>query len=215
MIRTNPKLLTIIDNWLQNRPEEIGHRSFAAGERLVFQDEQIRFVYIMQSGLAKCFITEENGRDYILEFFGEGEIMGELELITGKGSLSNVAAITDLTAYRVRASFFTEELAGNRELGQLIMEQLAIRLERTAMRASYQQIYPLEYNLLRLLHLSSEQELQLSKQDIADYLAISTRSLNRALKELRTRNIINPDSFNTIISKEQLAQVLHEFDRLI
>ena len=156
-----------------------------------------------------------NGRDYILEFFGEGEIMGELELITGKGSLSNVAAITDLTAYRVRASFFTEELTGNRELAQLIMEQLAIRLEQTAMRASYQQIYPLEYNLLRLLYLSSEQELQLSKQDIADYLAISTRSLNRALKELRTRNIINPDSFNTIISKEQLAQVLQEFDRLI
>src|SRR6187402_1110200 len=98
MIRKNWQLLKLMEQ-LATTSGAILLRDYSAGQQLVHQDENIRSVYIIRSGIAKCFITEDNGRDYILEFLGEGEIVGEIEAIRNQPAICTVEALTPLSIY--------------------------------------------------------------------------------------------------------------------
>lgn len=36
---------------------------------------------LIRSGITKCYFIEENDKEYIVEFLGKGEIIGEIEVI--------------------------------------------------------------------------------------------------------------------------------------
>lgn len=207
MIRTNQELLQFI----QQLPG-MQQQTFQPGQKLFRQDEKARHLYIIKQGIAKCYITEENTKDYILEFFGEGEVMGELELLTGTSILSTVEAVTDLVVYKTGSAHFLQLLETNPTLNKLILKELATRVRQLAVRVSYQQLYPVEYTLLKLLSLFSYQELPLSKKDLADYMAITVRSLNRTLKQLREKNFIPATGLDLHLSRQELNQLLKKFD---
>ena len=207
MIRTNQDLLQFIEQL-----PGIQQQTFRPAQKLFKQDEKARQAYVIKRGIAKCYITEENGKDYILEFFGEGEIIGELELLRNAPILSTVEAVTELEVYKTDSASFWQMLETNQQFNRIILKELATRVSQLAIRVSYQQLYPVEYTLLKLLSLFSYQELPLSKKDLADYLAISVRSLNRTLKQLREKNFIPADSLDLHIPKPDLEKLLKRFD---
>lgn len=207
MIRTNQDLLQFIAQL-----SGIQQQTLLPRQQLLHQDGKARYAYVIKSGIAKCYITEENGKDYILEFFGEGEIIGELELLRQAPNLSTVEAVTTLVLYRIEGSTFERLLETDQHFNRIILKELATRVSQLAMRVSYQQLYPIEYTVLKLLSLFSHQEIPLSKQDLADYLAITVRSLNRTLKQLRDKNFLPPDSLDLHITKPQLDRLLKRFE---
>lgn len=207
MIRTNKDLLQFIEQL-----PGIEQQVFKPGRKLLKQDEKVRHVYIVKRGIVKCYITEENGKDYILEFFGEGEVIGELELLQNAPILSTVEAVTELVVYKTDSASFWQLLETDKNFNRIILKELATRVSQLAIRVSYQQLYPIEYTILKLLSLFSHHELPLSKQDLADYLAITVRSLNRTLKQLREKNFIPADSLDLHISKPELDKLLKRFD---
>lgn len=207
MIRTNQDLLQFI----QQLPG-IQQHTFQPGQKLFRQDQKAHHLYFVKQGIAKCYITEENSKDYILEFFGEGEVIGELELLTSAPILSTVEAVTELVVYKTDSGFFWQLLETNSAFNKIILKELATRVRQLAIRVSYQQLYPLEYTLLKLLSLFSNHELPLSKKDLADYLAISVRSLNRTLKQLREKNFVHTGSLHLHITKPDLDKLLKRFE---
>jgi CRP-like cAMP-binding protein len=92
------------------------------------------------------------------------------------------------------------------------MKELATRVSQLAIRVSYQQLYPVEYALLKVLSLFASQKISLSKQDLADYLAISVRSLNRTLKQLREQKSVLTEGLQLNITPAALQQLLKQFD---
>jgi CRP-like cAMP-binding protein len=207
MIRTNQALLSFIEQLPGIQLQE-----YPAGHKLFRQDQKALHVYFLKSGIAKCYITENNGKDFILEFFGEGEVMGELEILRNSPVLSTVEAVTSLHVFKLDSGSFLHLLDTNKTFNRIIMEELATRVVHAAVRASYQQLYPVEYNLLKLLSLFTFQELPLSKQDLADYLAVSVRSLNRTLKQLRDNQFMPVDGYGLQITAADLQKVLTRFD---
>ncbi|MFN8354372.1 MAG: Crp/Fnr family transcriptional regulator [Spirosomataceae bacterium] len=184
MILTNLDLLHCIEALTLPSNPSIALRKVKAGALLVQQHDTLHAVYIIKTGIAKCYIQEANGKNYILEFLGAGEIIGEVELIGQTPTLSTIAALTDLTVYKLQAAYFGELLERNVEVNSLVMRELVRRLSQTALRASLQQTHPLEHTVAKLVKLLAEQHLPLSKNDLADYLGITVRSLNRTLKEM-------------------------------
>lgn len=187
-------------------------KHFAPGARLIMQGDTIHHVYIIRDGITKCYMAEDNGKDYIFEFLGKGEVTGELEAIKKEKCLCNIEAITPVTAYAIPHSLFSSLLLSNPEFNSLLMEELATRITQTCIRASYQQLYPVEYALLRLLTLEAAQQIQIPKKDMAAYLGISVRSFNRTLKELREKQIMSTEGLMIDLSKKQLEQILKRFE---
>ncbi|PTT01526.1 Crp/Fnr family transcriptional regulator [Pedobacter sp. HMWF019] len=188
MLRTNIRLLNSIEQLYaaQPRKEDIILRTFSAGERLLEQDCKAEKVFIIQEGLVKCYLTEKNDKRYLFEFLGKGEIVGEIEAIKKQNCLCTIEAISPVTAYSISIPFFLSLIDRDPEIPKLLLFELTDRISNTSSRASFQQLYTVEYGLSKLLQLQEVEKIRLSKEDMAAYLGISVRSLNRTLKQLES-----------------------------
>lgn len=185
MLRTNLLLLSFIEKACNEDPKkEVTLKDYPKGTFLCKQEEQPYKIAIIRSGFAKCFYSEENGKDFILEFLGKGEIVGEIEALRSIKYLCNVEAVTDVQVYVFSTSYFRSLLDNNHQFSRILLEELAERIINTSSRAAHQQLYTLKYGLSKLLDLQDKQGIKLSKTDMASYLGIEIRSLNRALKDL-------------------------------
>lgn len=184
MLRTNHLFLTYVQGLYeqQERKENILIKQFSKGQKLLFQNEKAIKIMFIKEGIAKCFFTEKNDKEYILEFLGKGEVIGEIELIRHIPCLCNIEAMTDVTAYAINVSYFSELIKTDLKLNNLLLDVFAERIINTSSRASYQQLYTIQHSLCKLLELQSKQEISLSKEDMASYLGVTVRSLNRAFK---------------------------------
>ncbi|AYN02100.1 Crp/Fnr family transcriptional regulator [Chryseobacterium sp. 3008163] len=190
MLRTNQSFLAYVSNLYekQNRKEDIIVRSFEEGELLVSQNEEVNKVILLREGIVKCSLTEGNGKEYILEFSGSGEIIGELESIREVKALCTIEALTAVKVYSISIPYFRKLLKEDIVFNGFLLNVFAERISNTSSRASYQQLYTVEESLNRLLELQSEQDIKISKENMAAYLGVSVRSLNRSLKSLLNKD---------------------------
>lgn len=187
MLRTNQSFLDYIEGLYakEEHHRKIIQRTFSEGESILVQNENPTQVMFIKEGITKCFFTEENGKEYIVEFLGKGEIVGEVELIRNIPCLCSIEAITEVNVYAVPVSYFTTLIKSDLTLNNFLLDVFAERVVNTSSRASYQQLYTTEHTLAQLLELQSRQDISLSKEDMAAYLGITLRSLNRALRNLK------------------------------
>jgi len=186
MLRTNQSFLAIIALLYesQNCKENIILKHYVKGTKLFSQNESTTKVMFINEGITKCFFSEENDKEFIIEFLGKGEILGEVECISNTSCLCNIEAITNVSVYSITKSYFQNNLMKDERLNELLLKSFAERIINTSKRASFQQSYTTNYSLNKLLEFKEKQEMELSKEDMARYLGISIRSLNRGLRNL-------------------------------
>jgi len=186
MLRTNLAFLDYIEGLyqLQLRKEDVLLKEFSAEQLLLQQGEQAAKVLVIKEGICKCFINGGNDKDFIVEFLGEGEIVGEIEAIKDTLCLCNIKALTPVRAYAIAIPYFKSLLTSNLPFNNLLLDTFVKRIVNTSSRAAFQQSHTLEHTLSKLLELLQQQGLLISKEDMAAYLGITLRSLNRALKKL-------------------------------
>ena len=187
MLRTNHIFLNYLDKLYakQNGNDDIALKSFSAGDKILIQDHQLSHVMLIKEGIVKCYFVEENGKEYIVEFLGSGEVIGEVELIKNINCLCSIEALTEVAVYAVKIPTFKALIKNDLVLNNLLLESFAERIINTSSRASYQQLYTVEHTLNQLLQMQAKQNIQISKEDMAAYLGIAVRSLNRILKDLK------------------------------
>lgn len=186
MLRTNQPFLEYLEALYEKQPEKenIIVKSYAKGERLLTQNETSTKIMLIRSGITKCYFIEENDKEYIVEFLGKGEIIGEIEVIKNVPCLCSIEAISEVTVYAMSIPYFKDLLKKDLGLNNFLLDVFAERIVNTSSRASYQQLHTTEHTLNQFLELKSK-EMEISKEDMAAYLGISVRSLNRSLKELK------------------------------
>ncbi|WP_343670905.1 Crp/Fnr family transcriptional regulator [Chitinophaga sp.] len=183
MIQTNSALLQLINDMLPAAGGAITVRQFDAGQRFIFQGQEILQVYIIRAGVVKPLITEENGKEYILEFLGEGEMLGEVEAIRGTKTICSVDAVTPVSLYAMGVGQFHYFLQTIPAFNNLVMRLLATRVANSSVKMARQQLYTMAELLPQLQKMLAAQQIGFTKQDLAGYMGISVRSLNRLLKE--------------------------------
>lgn len=186
MLRTNESFLSYLQKLYdgQERKENIVVRTFSKGERILIQNENPSKLMLIKEGITKCYFTEENDKEFIMEFLGKGEIIGEIEFIKKIPCLCNVEAMTEVSVFAISISYFETLFRNDLTLNNLLIDVFAERIINTSSRASYQQLYTTEHSLAKLLQLQSKYDITISKEDMAAYLGITIRSLNRSLKKL-------------------------------
>jgi CRP-like cAMP-binding protein len=184
MIRTNKELLDYVSKI--DDSAIISEQKYVPFQTLIEQGKQVNSVYIIKSGIAKCFLTEENGNDFVEEFFGEGEIVGEIEIINNHTSVCGISAITELFVYKIPADNFKHLLDTDTLFNQLILKALSFKVRYKASRHAHNQLHDVEANLLRIKKEFPEMFNAIPKLDIANYLGVTLRSLNRVLLRLTT-----------------------------
>ncbi len=190
MIRRNPELLAYINEFYIENESGILEEKYHPKQRIIEQNRRYNWVYIIKEGITKCYLSDENGKDFIQEFLGEGMEFGEIEVFSCNPSFCCIEAITELVVYKISYIDFNTLLENDKKFNRLVIKSMAAKISYKAPRHSYQQSYPIEDNILRLQQLFPEFTKIISKNDIANYLGIALRSLNRTLNQLKDRNKI-------------------------
>lgn len=185
MIRTNKELFSYITNLVHSgAANSFSEHHYSALQKILIEGKNVFSVYIMKSGIVKCYLTTDTGNNFIQEFFGEGELFGEIELMDDSYSYCTVQAIDEVTVYKIQKRDFLELLDRDKKFNRLFIEALISKLKYKATRHSYNQSHIIEDKLTRLKLKFPDLEKVLSKQDIADYLGITLRALNRTIKTI-------------------------------
>lgn len=97
------------------------------------QGDKAECVYVVRSGKIKL-VKSKMGQSIVIGYFGTGEFLGEMAIITG--SLRSCTAIaSENTVLQVyERARFEEMLANNAGVAARIIEGLAVRLEKTTER---------------------------------------------------------------------------------
>lgn len=192
MLRINKELLDFLVALHHSDTEgNIIEQTFQPKSQILLENKHVFSVYIIKNGIAKCYLTEDTGTDFIQEFFGEGWIFGEIEAIRDEQSFCSIDAISEVIVYKISKDFFNTLLKTNEDFNRLILKTLANKIYHKAIRHSYNQSHPVESKLLRLKDDFAELASLISKQEIANYLGITIRSLNRTLKELKVKGLMD------------------------
>ncbi|PTT77712.1 MULTISPECIES: Crp/Fnr family transcriptional regulator [unclassified Chryseobacterium] len=189
MLRTNQTFLDYLEG-LYSSEEHKGNivlESFEKGDKILIQNQISTKIMLVKSGITKCYFVEENGKEYIVEFMGKGEIIGEIEVIKNVPCICSIEAITEVTVYSMSIPYFQALIEKDLTLNNLLLDVFAERIFNTSSRASYQQLHKTEHTLSQLLEVKSR-EMEISKEDMATYLGTTVESLNRALEELQENN---------------------------
>ncbi|NQX81772.1 MAG: Crp/Fnr family transcriptional regulator [Flavobacteriaceae bacterium] len=185
MIRTNIELLQYIEKLRkENDNNSFILEDFSPKHKLIVQNKATYYVYIVKSGIAKCYLTQDTGSDFIQEFFGEGELFGEIETISEGSSFCSVESISRLFVYKIHKSHFLELLKEDNKFNSIILKTMANKIRYKAIRHSHNQSNSIKSNITRLYSLFPYFISDISKQDISNYLGINIRSLNRILREI-------------------------------
>ena len=187
MLRTNTPFLAYIERLyeLQTRKEAIIVKDFSKHSFVLQQGTTAHAVLFIKQGIIKCFMNEENGKEYIVEFLGKGEVVGEIEFLKNIPCLCTIEALTEVTAYSISLPFFKELIEKDPLFSRLLLDAFAERIINTSSRASYQQLHTVEHSYTKLMELQSRQNVAISKEDMAAYLGITIRTLNRVAKNFK------------------------------
>lgn len=191
MLRTNPSFLNYLEKLYSNQEhkENISLESFEKDEKLLIQGEISNKIMLIKSGIAKCFFTEKSKEEYIVEFLGKGEILGEIEMMKNVPCNCSIEAITEVTVFTITIPYFQSLIKNDLNLNNLLLDVFAERIVQTSIRSSYQQLHATEHTLSQLLDLKAK-EMKISKEDMAGYLGTNIRSLNKAIKDYEKKKTV-------------------------
>ncbi len=170
----------------------------------------------MLNGSVRVHLDTPKGTEYLVALEGPGELIGEVEALTGEQATCSVTAIMKSKVAVIPNATYQRWLKTDHSFALIVNKVICRRLQLFTKRAAINLSYPMEYSVLKLLKMTSSQasssHVNISKEEIANYLGTSTRSINRILKDLQTKNVLSTSKGIEIVSMGNLEQAMRSHD---
>ena len=105
-------------------------KTFPANTTIIYRGDPGYSMFMILSGSAAATLINEDGIEYTLSTMNEGDLFGELALLTGEPRTASVKAITDVQAIEITQDLFQELRDRYPELNSAFFRLLATRIGR-------------------------------------------------------------------------------------
>lgn len=211
-----------LDFILSHMPEEIRrqttHRTYMNGETIVRKGEDAKHVYLITRGSTRVSNEFASGQRYTFAALGEADIIGDLDVLAGKSvyAATNEADST-CEVIAMRAETFIQWMHLDNEFAVAVARMLAAKMYPTSNEAGRIKFLPsLErlhsYLLKRLGDIETDLFiLHTSRQQIADDIGTSVKTVNRGVLKLKEAGLITLLHGKITMSKEQQQALKDSF----
>jgi len=165
-------------------------RTFPRNTVLINEGDVGDSLYIIISGRVKIFASNEAGREFVIDFFGPGEYVGEMSLDGARRSAS-VMTVEPTTCAVVNRAHFREFILAHPDFALHLIEKLIHRARRTtenfkslALSDVYGRLVQLLNTLAREVDGKMVVPERLTQQDIAERIGASRDMISRLMKDL-------------------------------
>jgi len=173
---------------------------------VVRSGEDTDSLYILLTGRAKVTNTDEEGREIILAWLGQGEFFGEMGLIDGSPRSANVVAVEPCELLCLSKEAFQRCMQDNFQVAQKLMHILVRRLREADRKIESLALLDVYGRVARLLLDMSEEEdgkrvvkKKISKQDMARMIGASREMVSKVVRDLELSGYITFEDDRMII----------------
>jgi len=188
-------------------------RSFVPNEFIFWDGDTPEWFYIVAKGKVKVVKHSSLGREFIIAFFGPGEMFGEVAVFENKPYPASAQAVAETKVVGIKREDLLSFLANRPQVALRIINVLGGRLRDAQGRLRDLAGERVEQRLASvLLMLSSKLGLTLpfTRQEIADMTGTTTETAIRVMSHLKDRGIIRSVRGEVIILNEEKLRLLSE-----
>jgi CRP/FNR family cyclic AMP-dependent transcriptional regulator len=167
-------------------------RSFPKNTVLINEGDRGDSLFVIVSGRVKVFVSDNQGREMILDIHGPGQHVGEMAL-DGRPRSASVMTLEATMCAMVTRDALKSAIAVNPDLAMSLIEELIDRARiatDTIKNLALMDVYGRVARLLLSLARERDGKLvvpeRLTQQDIADRVGASRDMISRIFKDLTT-----------------------------
>jgi CRP-like cAMP-binding protein/AmiR/NasT family two-component response regulator len=158
------------------------------------------YLFYIQKGKIKTYKTNEDGKELIINLYGEGEFFGYVNLMQNQGYVESAASLEDTELILIPKSDFFKLLHQNRQVSQMFIKMLSENIKENE-----DQLLKLAYNSVRkrvsecLLKFFASDEnpesaLKVSREDLSNMAGTSIETAIRTLSDFKDEKLIEISS---------------------
>lgn len=193
--------------------EIVVERRFEAEEFVFWDGDDPEWLYIMAEGKVKVFKHASSGKEFIIAFFGPGEMFGEVAVFENKPYPASAQAVSETKVLGIKRGEFLTFLASRPEVALRIIQVLGGRLRDAQSRLrdiAGERVDQRVASVLLMLSSKLGSEIPFTRQDIADMSGTTTETAIRVMSRLKDRGIIRSVRGKTVILDETKLRLLSE-----
>lgn len=188
-------------------------RSFTSDEFIFWEGDVADRLYVVVAGRIKVLKHSSSGKEFIIAFFGPGEMFGEVAVFEGKSYPASAQVVNDAVVLGIRKEDFVLFLSEHPRVAVGIINVLAGRLRDAQGRLKDLAGERVEQRLAKILLMLSSKlgsNLPFTKQEIADMTGTTTETAIRVMSRLKDGGIIRSTRGRVIILNEAKLRLLSE-----
>jgi CRP/FNR family transcriptional regulator, anaerobic regulatory protein len=191
------------------------------GAHLFRQGDELKSLYIVRSGSVKAYIDNEDGCEQTVAFHFPGDLLG-FDAIAGDMHQSSAVALETtavcsipyarLTAVASEVPALWNELMRSAATQLIAKQSHALLLGQKSAQARFATFLLFISNRFAARGCSrTEFNLSMSRQEIANYLAVAVETISRLFTDLQRRGVLEVDRrFVRILSLDALNELAHD-----
>jgi CRP/FNR family cyclic AMP-dependent transcriptional regulator len=175
-------------------------RTYPRNSVVINEGEEASTLYVILSGQVKVFLSNEEGKEIVLNMQGPGEHFGELALLDNAPRSASVMTVEKTRLAAISKADFTRFLADHTDIALGLIRDLAGRvrvLSENVKNLALLDVYGrVAKTLLSLAHKRDGRlviEKRLTQQDIANRVGASREMVARIMKDLVSGDYITID----------------------
>lgn len=193
-------------------------REYKKKEVLYKEGGMPRYLYYIRSGKIKTYRTHEDGKELVIDLYGEGDFLGYISLMQNSFYNETAKAIDDCEVVMIPKREFDTLLDKNVD----VIKKFNVLVTKNLMERE-KKLLDIAYNTLRkkvaraLLALENKYHsstgehfaIDIPRDDLAAIAGTATESLVRTLTDFKTEQLIDIRSGTiTILNKKKLENLL-------
>jgi len=188
-------------------------RSFVAGEFIFWDGDPAQWFYIVLEGRIKVLKHSSLGKEFIIAFFGPGEMFGEVAVFEGKLYPASAQAVTGARVLGIKKEDFLAFLTRHPDIASKIISVLGGRLRDAQNRLKDLAGERIEQRLARILLMLATKlgpSLPFTRQELADMVGTTIETTIRFMSRLKSAGIIRSTRGKVVIVDETKLKLLSE-----
>jgi CRP-like cAMP-binding protein len=187
-------LLEIVSPKLLEKLYKYGQiKSFEDSEVVFGEGEKAEFLPIVLSGKVKMVRYPELGKEFIIGFFGNGEMFAIPPAVDGKSYPATCVTVEKTKLLILPRQSFLNLVQESSEFSAIVMEKMCGLLRETAETISNLANSSPEYRIGNILLRPAKNKpakIVLRRQDIADMSGLTTETTIRTVKKIGRKRVV-------------------------
>ena len=203
---------------LRQCPYEILRRfevkDYEADQFVLNQGEIHNRFYIIASWYVDVYVESAHGKRYLLCTYMKGDYIGELEIFKQTGYISRIQSRGKVRILELDRTFFLQWIRTDKNFNEYMIRTLCDNSYRMCLNMGENTLYTLKQRICQYLLRNMEMDakfVMISSEVLSQQMAVTTRSVNRVLKQLREQGFIELEKGKiSICDQQSLEDILRK-----